>query len=295
MDPKEIDTRISEIETLMYGADFWNDKNQAQALIKELGELKDKKEGVSKYDKGDAVLTILSGAGGDDAEDFTRMLLGMYEAFCKRKNFSMTQLSASPNDHGGYRSVSVLVSGKGAYGLLKYESGVHRLVRQSPFNADSKRQTSFSMVEIIPKIEKVDSLDIPSGDLRFELSKSSGPGGQNVNKRETAVRVVHIPTGLAVAADGERTQEANREHAIRLLYGKLIKKAEDEHKSLQESMQVSKTTDNEWGSQMRSYVLHPYKLVKDHRTSVETSNVDKVLSGGELDMFIEASQSGMVQ
>ncbi len=144
MDPKEIDARIVEIETLMYAGDFWNDKNQAQSLIKELGELKDKKEGVSKYDKGDAVLTILSGAGGDDAEDFTRMLLGMYEAFCKRKNLSMTQLSASPNDHDGYRSVSVLITGKGSYGMLKYESGVHRLVRLSPFNADNKRQTSFS-------------------------------------------------------------------------------------------------------------------------------------------------------
>ncbi len=295
MNPEEIQNRIDEIETQMAGGDFWNDKNTAQGLIKELGELKDKKDGLGKYDRGGAVLTILSGAGGDDAEDFSAMLLHMYQKYCDRKNLSYKVTDANENTNGGYRHVTMDITGNppagGAYGLLKYESGVHRLVRQSPFNADAKRQTSFSLVEIIPIIEKTSAIQIAPSDLKVELSKSGGPGGQNVNKRETAVRIVHIPTGIAVSASTERSQEQNKEHAMQLLMGKLIKKSEDEHKSLEESMQISKTTDIEWGSQMRSYVLHPYKMVKDHRTGYETSDVSLVLEDGNIDGFIEAEKS----
>ncbi len=290
MNHEDIQNRIDEIETLMAGGDFWNDKTKAQGLIKELSELKDKKEGLGKYDRGGAVLTILSGAGGDDAEDFSAMLLHMYQKYCERKNLSYKVTDANENTNGGYRHVAMDITGKGAYGLLKHESGVHRLVRQSPFNADAKRQTSFSLVEIIPIIEKVGTINIPSADLKIELSKSGGPGGQNVNKRETAVRIVHIPTGIAVSASTERSQEQNKEHAMQFLMGKLIKKSEDEHKTLEESMQISKTTDIEWGSQMRSYVLHPYKMVKDHRTGYETSDVSAVLEDGEIDGFIEAEK-----
>lgn len=293
MDSKEqIDARIFEIEQAMLAPDFWADKPKAQAAIKELQELKDKKEGLSKYDRGNAVMTILSGAGGDDAEDFSSMLLGMYMKYADRKGWSISFVHEHKNDHGGYRNLTFEIAGRGAYGTLKNESGVHRLVRISPFNAKQQRHTSFSMVEVIPKFEKADrEIEIPDADLRIEFARSGGPGGQNVNKRETAVRVVHIPTNLAAHADGERSQEQNREKAIALLKGKLYKKQEEDRKKLEAGMQISKTTEIEWGNQIRSYVLHPYKMVKDHRTDVETSQVDKVLEDGEIDEFIEAEKS----
>ena len=175
--------------------------------------------------------------------------------------------------------------------MLKNESGVHRLVRISPFNAKKLRHTSFSLVEVLPKFSKLEEKDffIPDADLKIEYSRSGGPGGQNVNKRETAVRLIHIPTNISVHATGERSQEQNRERALSILRAKIFKKAQDEKKTIEESMKISKGTDIEWGSQIRSYVLHPYKMVKDHRTNAETSNVDEVLSG-ELDLFIEAEK-----
>mgnify|MGYP001589277327 FL=1 len=171
---------------------------------------------------------------------------------------------------------------------MKNEGGVHRLVRISPFNAKKLRHTSFSLVEVLPKFGKLDEKDfnIPEADLKIDFAKSGGPGGQNVNKRETAVRIVHVPTGLAVHASGERSQEANRERAMSVLRAKIFKKAEEEKKSFEESMKINKGTDIEWGSQIRSYVLHPYKMVKDNRTEIETSDVDGVLDG-DLDLFID--------
>ena len=290
MDTNQLEKRISEIEETMQGVDFWNDKNHAQSLIRELEELRNKKEGMNAYDRGSAIMSILSGAGGDDAEDFSRMLYDMYMKYFSKHGFTTTIVSESKNDQHGYRNISVEITGKNAYGTLKHESGVHRLVRVSPFNAKGKRNTSFSMVEVIPKIPKGEMAELRDADLRVELSKAGGPGGQNVNKRETAVRIVHIPTGFAVAVSTERSQEQNKERALELLKGKLWKKAEDEHKTLSESMQISKTTDIEWGNQIRNYVLHPYKLVKDLRTGVETTNVDKVLAG-EIDIFIEAEKT----
>ena len=290
MDTNQLEKRIVEIEDAMQGADFWSDKNNAQALIRELAELRNKKEGMNAYDRGSAIMTILSGAGGDDAEDFSRMLYDMYIKYFSKHGFTTTVLNENKNDQNGYRNISIEITGKNAYGTFKHESGVHRLVRVSPFNAKGKRNTSFSMVEVIPKIPKGEMVELRDADIRVELSKAGGPGGQNVNKRETAVRIVHIPTGFAVAVSTERSQEQNKERALELLKGKLWKKAEDEHKSLSESMQISKTTDIEWGNQIRNYVLHPYKLVKDLRTGVETANVDKVLAG-ELDIFIEAEKT----
>jgi peptide chain release factor 2 len=291
---EEIQKKIESIETEMAGADFWSDKDKAQAKIKELqklkDDLKDPPAGGGKYDRGEAIMTIFSGAGGDDAEDFTRMLLEMYSRFIENKNWSINILNKNENNHGGYRSITLEISGKGVYGTLKNESGVHRLVRISPFGAKGIRQTSFCMVEVIPKFENPDELKIPPDDIRVETSRSSGPGGQNVNKRETAVRVVHIPTNLAVHVETERSQAQNKEKALAMLEAKLYKLEDDERKAKEKGLYVSKNTANEWGSQIRSYVLHPYKMVKDHRTGVETSQTDKVLNG-DLDEFIEAERN----
>lgn len=282
--------RIEEIEALMMGPDFWVDKTKAQAMIEELQTLKDDIAGVGKYDKGDAIMTIFSGAGGDDAEDFSAMLLQMYLKYIANKNWSYSLIHENANDHGGYRNITIEISGKNVYGTLKNESGVHRLVRISPFNAKKLRHTSFSLVEVIPKFEKMGEIEIPDTDLRVELSRAGGPGGQNVNKRETAVRIVHIPTNLSVHVTSERSQAQNKERAMQILTGKLYKKLEEERVSKEKGMYISKTTQIEWGNQIRSYVLHPYKMVKDHRTNVETSDVDGVLNG-EIDEFIEAEKS----
>jgi peptide chain release factor 2 len=292
MDKEALQKEIDALELHMAEPDFWVDKSHAQSIIKQISELKEKLSGIGKYDKGNAVLTLFAGAGGDDAEDFASMLFRMYEKFCLRKGLMCTLLHKNENDHGGIRNSTMLVSGRGAYGILKNESGVHRLVRISPFNAKKLRHTSFALVEVIPKFEKTDASDIalPEKDLKIEFSRSGGPGGQNVNKRETAVRIVHIPTNLAVHVDTERSQEQNRALAIDLLRAKLYKKIEAERTMQVKGMQISKSTEIEWGNQIRSYVLHPYKMVKDHRTTIETSDVDGVLEEGNLDAFIEAEK-----
>lgn len=286
--------RINELETLMQSADFWTDKNKAQAMIKELNDLKEEiasggKGG--KYDRGEAIMTIFSGAGGDDAEDFTSILYRMYRKLAENKGWGMQLIHANENDHGGYRNITFEINGKGVYGALKHESGVHRLVRISPFNAKQLRHTSFSMVEVIPKFEKAQSADveIPDKDLEISIAKSGGPGGQNVNKRETAVRIVHTPTNLSVHVTSERSQAQNKEKALDILRGKIFKLQEEERVAREKGMYISKTTSIDWGNQIRSYVMHPYKMVKDHRTNVETSQIDKVFEGN-LDEFLEAEK-----
>jgi peptide chain release factor 2 len=279
--------RISEIETAMSGGDFWQDKAAAQAMIKELQELKDSLAGLGKYDKGNAVITIYAGAGGDDAEDFVGMLFTMYMRYAEKQGWHIASMEQHANDHNGYRNITFRVEGKRAYGTLQNESGVHRLVRISPFNANGKRQTSFAMVEVIPEFSKADTeVVIADGELDISFARSGGPGGQNVNKRETAVRIVHIPTGLSVHTTSERSQEQNKEKAMDLLKGKLYKRQEEARKAKEDSHGISKTTDNEWGSQMRSYVLHPYKQVKDHRTGVEVNNAEAVLERGDIEPFL---------
>jgi len=284
-----INQKIASLEAAMLAPDFWADKARAQAAIKELAELKESLAGVGKYDKGDAIITLFSGAGGDDAEDFTRMLFEMYMKYVAKRGWELRPLSDTPNDHGGYRNISFEIRGKGAYGTLKNESGVHRLVRLSPFGKADIRQTSFSLVEVIPKFEKMNEMVIPPEDIRIETAKAGGPGGQNVNKRETAIRAIHIPTNLSVHVTSERSQQQNREKAIDMIKAKLYKKQEEDKRKKEKGMAISSTTDIEWGNQIRSYVLHPYKMVKDHRTEAETSNADRVLNG-ELDLFIEAEK-----
>jgi len=296
---EEIQKKIETLELEMSSAEFWVDKDKAQATIREIEELKNELSGVGKHDKGGAVMTIFSGAGGDDAEDFSRILLEMYQKFFDKNKWSYSVVHKNENDHGGYRNITLEIKNPasrratqdvGPYGVLRNESGVHRLVRISPFNAKQLRHTSFSMVEVIPKFEKTGEVKIPPEEIKVELSKSSGPGGQNVNKRETAVRLVHIPTNLSVHVESERSQAQNKEKAQSMLEAKLYKMLEDERKAKEKGLYVSKTTQIEWGNQIRSYVLHPYKMVKDHRTNVEVRDVERVLNGN-LDEFIEAEQS----
>lgn len=245
-----------------------------------------------KYDKGNATLTIYSGAGGQDAEDWATMLLRMYQRYCESRNWGFKVLnqhfgeSGGPEGRIGTKNVTMEVEGKYAYGYLRNETGVHRLVRVSPFSAQKLRHTSFALVEVLPFIEEVKEIDINPEELEFDLFRSSGPGGQNVNRRESAVRVTHISTGISVACQSERLQKQNRETALKLLYSKLlalkIKEKKDELAGVR-----GEIVSAEWGNQIRSYVLHPYKLVKDHRTDFETSDVESVLDG-QLNNFIEA-------
>jgi peptide chain release factor 2 len=232
---------------------------------------------LDKYDKNNANISIFPGVGGDDAKDWADMLLNMYVKYAAKRKWKVVQVDDR----------SIDIKGEFAYGNLKKETGVHRLVRISPFDSKQLRHTSFALVEVLPEIPEVElkNIIIPPEDLKMEMSRSSGPGGQNVNKRETAVRIIHLPTGLSAASQAERSQVQNREKAMSLLKAKIFKimaeKQEKEIKNLRTQVKP------EWGNQIRSYVLHPYQQVKDHRTGMVSHQPDKVLSG-DLEKFIEA-------
>ena len=278
--------RLAEIEAEMARADFWTNKDRAQELVREHTDLKAEIVGQGKYDKSHAILTILAGAGGDDAEDFAQMLLEMYRKYAERQGWGLKIIHQNENDHGGYRNITVRIEGSGAYGILKNESGVHRLVRLSPFNANNLRHTSFALVEILPEVAEAAEVEINPIDLRVDTYRSSGPGGQNVNKVESAVRITHLPTNIVVSCQIERSQAKNKERAMKMLKNKLhqyqqAKNEEEKAKLKGERPQAA------WGNQIRSYVLHPYKMVKDLRTNIESKQPEEILDG-DLDEFIEA-------
>lgn len=265
-----------------------NSENSLKELKFKLNRAKLESLFTSKYEKYDAILTVYAGAGGRDAEDFAEMILRMYQRFADKRKWNWQIIHDHKGAEGGISTASIEIKGKYAYGFLKKENGVHRLVRISPFSSNKLRHTSFALIEIMPKFEDTDknAIELKEEDLRIDTYRSSGPGGQNVNKRESAVRITHLPTGLAVACQSERLQIANKEKALLMLKSKIAKLLEE--KKLKEISELKgEKVKIEWGSQIRSYVLHPYQLVKDHRTKTETSKIDEVLNG-DLEIFIEA-------
>lgn len=238
------------------------------------------------YDQNDAIISFHAGTGGVDAQDFAEMLMRMYLRFCEKRGWKTEQLDMSPAEEAGIKSAAFKVSGAYAFGYLKGEAGVHRLVRHSPFNSKGTRETSFALVEIVPEIPDDGDLEIREEDLEWDFYRSSGKGGQNVNKTDSAARVTHIPTGLTAACQMERSQLQNRQTCLKMLKSKLVAlKIKHQLETIGEIK--GEHVQHSWGNQIRSYVLHPYKMVKDHRTDYETSQVDAVLDG-DLDEFIEA-------
>lgn len=261
-----------------------------QKISAELNDLEIKTYLSGEYDSASAILFINAGAGGTDAQDWAEMLLRMYLRWLEKKGFTAAVADVSPGEEAGLKSATVLVNGPFAYGYLKTEKGIHRLVRQSPFNAKAKRQTSFAAIDVLPQLEDEVTVEVKPEEVRVDTFRSSGAGGQHVNKTDSAVRMTHLPTGIVVQCQNDRSQIANRETCLKILKAKL-----HEHYQSQKKEKIAEIRgqlkDIAWGNQIRSYVFHPYTLVKDHRTNVEFSNVQKVMDG-ELDIFIEAILKG---
>lgn len=260
---------------------------QLDAAVEQFVELKNELKFSGPYDSSDAILSIYAGAGGTDAQDWAQMLLRMYVRWAENHNLTIVTVDESSGDEAGIKSATIEISGQFAYGNLKSEHGVHRLVRLSPFNAES-RETSFAKVDVMPLIDEPDALQIDEKDLRIDVYRSGGHGGQSVNTTDSAVRITHIPTGISVAIQNERSQLQNKETAMTILRSKLVQLQMEQHQKHLDKVK-GPNQSAEWGNQIRSYVLHPYKQVKDVRSRYETSDVQGVLDGGEpLDALMHA-------
>jgi len=261
-------------------------EKEVGTLTKKMEEMEFKLFLTGKFYEGSAILSIHAGQGGTEAMDWAAMLQRMYLRYAEKRGWKSTHLSETKGEEAGIKSASIEITGHHVYGYLRNEAGTHRLVRQSPFNADHLRQTSFALVEVLPVIENVKEIEISTDDLEFDTFRSSGPGGQNVQKVETAIRVRHKPSGIVISAQSERSQAQNKENALKLLRSKLYKLEEEKKKQEERKLKGEYKTAS-WGNQIRNYILHPYKLVKDLRTNVESNDPQSVLDG-ELDKFIEA-------
>ncbi len=283
--------RVTDIAELM--ALSAEDGSLQVEIEKELDELGAEINGLefqlafkSEYDERNAILAIHAGAGGTESQDWAEMLMRMYLRWAERRGFETEVLDTSPGDEAGIKSAVIAVNGEYAAGYLKSEHGVHRLVRLSPFDADHARHTSFALVEVLPEAEGGVDVDIKPDDIKVETLRSSGPGGQHMQKTSSAVRITHLASGIAVSCQSERSQHMNKDFAMKILRARLLEK-EIERQAEEKSRLKGKRIEAGWGNQIRSYVLHPYRMVKDHRTDYETSNTEAVL-GGELDDFIDA-------
>ncbi len=318
---EEIQRQIKEIEVQSMDPDFWRDHQKASAKMKKLGELQKEIQEVEelekllhenkltelekkiaklelktflsgKYDSSPAILAVHAGQGGTEAMDWAEMLKRMYLKYFEKKNWPYEMIDETRGDEAGIKSTTLTVNAPYAYGYLKLEAGTHRLVRQSPFNADKLRQTSFALVEVLPQIEETSEIKIKDEDLEWQFFRASSHGGQNVQKVSSAVRLIHKPTGIIVTCQSERYQAQNRKIALDLLRAKLWNLHQVQAKQEEKSLKGGRTKGS-WGTQIRSYVLHPYKMVKDLRTGYESSNPDSVLDGN-LDEFVEAELKSMV-
>lgn len=285
--------RLDDIEVLVELASEEDDASTWAEVTEELNALD---EDVAKielqallsgeYDSSNAILSIHPGAGGTEAQDWAQMLLRMYTRWAEDRGYTVTTLDFLAGDEAGVKSVTLLISGENAYGYLRSEAGVHRLVRISPFDTSGRRHTSFASVETLPEVEETDDVDVDPSDLRIDTYRASGAGGQHINKTDSAVRITHIPTGIVVQCQTERSQHANREAAMKILLSRLLERQIQEQQAKLDALR-GEQTEIAWGSQIRSYVFHPYSMVKDHRTNAEIGNVHAVMDG-HLDPFIEA-------